>query len=118
MKTAVYALIFEGEQVYIGCTKSPLRRLQTHRARRPEGNRIEMVILSWHKDRGAALTREYNLIKKTSPPWNGTYSEEKRKQRAAKKYAKDFAEWQELAAKNKAVWDAACEEIAASKQQS
>ena len=71
-----------------------------------------MKILSWHRDRGKALVREYNLIRKLSPPWNVIYSVEllakKKTEREAASKAKAWAEWQELAAKNKAIWDEAC----------
>lgn len=106
----MYALIYEGEQVYIGCAVSPEKRLKQHRKKRPEGEAITLKVLSWHKDRSGALTREYKLILKHSPAWNVIYSPALAEKRKAERYAKEWAEWEVLAAKNKAEMDAANEE--------
>lgn len=103
----MYALIYEGEQVYIGCAVSPEKRLKQHRKRRPEGDAITLKVLSWHKDRGGALTREYKLIKKHSPAWNVIYSPAVAEKKRAERHAIEFAAWEALAAKNQAAMDAA-----------
>lgn len=110
MRTAVYALMFEGQQVYIGCAVSPETRLKQHRKARPEGDAITLKVLSWHKDRFAALRREHKLIIKHSPPWNVIYSPAVLAAKKAERHAQEWADWQALAAKNQAEMDAANEE--------
>ena len=68
-------------------------------------------MLSWHDDRLDALTREHELICKRLPPWNGTYRA--KVARKAEREAREYAEWESLAAKNKAAMDAAIAEYEA-----
>lgn len=110
MRTAVYALMFEGRQVYIGCAVSPETRLKQHRKARPEGNAITLKVLSWHKDRFAALRREHKLILKCSPPWNVIYSPAIVEKKRAARHAIEYAAWRAIADKNQAAMDAANEE--------
>lgn len=112
MRTAVYALLYDGLEVYIGVSMDPSKRLKQHRAKRPEGEAITLKVLSWHDDRLDALTQEYDLICERLPPWNKTYRA--KVARKAERYAKEYAEWEALAAKNKAAMDAAVAEFEAS----